>query len=247
MSSYENPGQRAETQQQQQRQGPEAFLSSEERRQLRRFLGFPEDFPPKFKSWLTDYLSVAFPEIPVTQISGFDKYLYKKGVDLPANPRDGQPYAYVADSSKGIVWRFMYNADSGSQYKWEFIGGAPAQVAASGNVSTTSASWQDLGGPSLTVPLAGDYLVQFGAEFNNNVNGRDTLMAVAAATASITTETTIQMEGVGGRVALARSSIVNAPSPGSTLRCYYRILTQDCTGFWRNRWLLVQPVRVKKA
>lgn len=241
-----NPGQRAETQQQQQK-GPEAFLSAEERKQIGRFLSYPEDFPPKFKSWLREYLSVDFPEIPVTQISGFDKYLYKKGVEIPDNPRDGQPYAYVADSSAGIVWRFQYNADSGSQYKWEYVGGAPASIAASGDVSTTSAAWQDLGGPSLTVPLAGDYLVQFGAEFNNNLNGRDTFMGVSSSTASIPEVQRIQMEGVGGRVALSRASIVNAPNAGSTLKAYYRIATEDCTGFWRNRWLLVTPVRVKKA
>ena len=239
-------GEKVETAQQANLKGPEAFLSGEERKQVGRMLGFPEDFPAKYKSWLQDYLSVNFPQIPITQISGFEKYLYKKGTELPANPKDGQTYTFIADSANGIAWRFQYNESSGSQYKWEFVGGAPAVTAASGDVSTTSASFQDLGGPGITVPLAGDYLVQFGAEFNNNINGRDTLMAVGPASTA-TSQDRIVMEGVGGRVALSRASIINAPSVNSTLKCYYRIATEDCTGYWRSRWIMVSPVRVKPA
>lgn len=51
--------------------GPEAYLSGEERKALQRSLSFPEDLPPRFKSWLIDFMAVNIPQIPVSQITGF--------------------------------------------------------------------------------------------------------------------------------------------------------------------------------
>ena len=53
--------------------GPEAYLSSDERKALQRSLSFPEDLPPKFKSWLIDFIAVNIPQIPVSQIVGFNQ------------------------------------------------------------------------------------------------------------------------------------------------------------------------------
>jgi hypothetical protein len=54
--------------------GPEAYLSPDERKALQRSLSFPEDLPPKFKSWLIDFIAVNVPQIPVSQIVGFQKF-----------------------------------------------------------------------------------------------------------------------------------------------------------------------------
>ena len=51
--------------------GPEAYLSSDERKALQRSLSLPEDLPPRFKSWLIDFIAVNIPQIPVSQIIGF--------------------------------------------------------------------------------------------------------------------------------------------------------------------------------
>ena len=63
-----------ETEQKQQAEtkaGPEAYLSADERKALQRSLSFPEDLPPRFKSWLIDFIAVNIPQIPVSQIVGF--------------------------------------------------------------------------------------------------------------------------------------------------------------------------------
>lgn len=239
-------GDKLETQQQQQK-GPEAFLSGEERKQLGRMLGFPEDIPTKFKSWMQDYLSVNFPQIPITQISGFEKYLYKKGTELPADPKDGQTYTYIADSSAGIAWRFQYNESSGSAYKWEFVGGAPFVNEKATEESTTATSYVSLSGPGVTLPLAGDYLVQHGCAMDQVNDDSDVRAGVYNGS---TTNLIIEGEGIvygpgGHRVSASRSGIVNVASPSTAIEQRYSV--GSYTGYFRNRWILVQPVRVKRA
>lgn len=242
-----NPGDKAESAQQQQK-GPETFLTNEERRNLQRTLGFPEDLPPKFKSWVQEYLSVNFPQIPITQVSGFEKYLYKKGTELPENPRDGQRFTYLADAANGISWEFRYNDASGSQYKWEFAGGPPISVEASAEVSTTATGFGDLGGPGSTLPLPGDYLIAYGCAYDQSTDDAD----VQASIYNGSTSGNIPIEGEGiwyggaGHRAFAnRSGIVNLPTAGNTMTVYYRV--GSGTGYFRNRWILITPVRVKRA
>jgi hypothetical protein len=83
---------------------------------------------------------------------------------LPGTPYDGQEIIFVADSSNGSLWHLRYNA-SGGTYKWEFIGGTPIGDEIQTSESTSSASYVDLTtvGPQVTVPLAGEYLVDTGA------------------------------------------------------------------------------------
>lgn len=72
---------------------------------------------------------------------------------------DGDEILVVLGS--GVNWRFRYNA-AGGAYKWEFLGGPPLHnyIVSVGRI--TSQSYQDLGGPNLTIPLAGDYNIEYG-------------------------------------------------------------------------------------
>lgn len=54
--------------------GPESYLSGEERKELQRMLSFPEDLPAKFKSFLIDFIAVNIPQIPISQITGFNQF-----------------------------------------------------------------------------------------------------------------------------------------------------------------------------
>lgn len=87
---------------------------------------------------------------------------------LPASPTDGQEVYYNAGS--GTVWHFRYNASSSSPYKWEFIGGPGliTQDSATRSASTTSGAWGgiDANDPQLTVPLAGEWLVEHQARLS---------------------------------------------------------------------------------
>lgn len=93
---------------------------------------------------------------------------------LPVDPVDGDEIRYLADAAKGVVWPLKYRAGSPSAYKWEAFGALPlsAQVAAEESTTLGNLTWQDLvtAGPSVTLPLAGDYWGQYGADlysFNN--------------------------------------------------------------------------------
>jgi hypothetical protein len=91
---------------------------------------------------------------------------------LPGAPYDGQEINYLADATNGVLWRLKYRAASASAYKWEFVGGGylySTNIGASG-VTGTGTGFADLSGgtgPDVTVPLAGDYEADFGAEAFN--------------------------------------------------------------------------------
>lgn len=78
---------------------------------------------------------------------------------------DGQVIDYLADATNGVVWRFRYRAASGSSYKWEFIGGPPLSSVVATSESRSNSSYGALTtpGPSVTVPLAGDYDISLAA------------------------------------------------------------------------------------
>lgn len=50
---------------------PKDVLTPEQRDQVDKFLKSPISYPSEFKSWLTDYLSVNIPYIPVSQLLGY--------------------------------------------------------------------------------------------------------------------------------------------------------------------------------
>ena len=87
---------------------------------------------------------------------------------LPSTPYDGQIIYYQADAANGVIWQLRYNASSSSAYKWEFISGASLYNIVGSNVYGSWESYNSLTygnlatvGPSITVPLAGDYMCDF--------------------------------------------------------------------------------------
>lgn len=84
------------------------------------------------------------------------------GTSLPTNPIDGQE-AILVDSitNPSYQWRFRYNAQSTSAYKWEFVGGSPALAQIMAGQSITTPNVWVVAAPSFTVPRAGDYLCQW--------------------------------------------------------------------------------------
>lgn len=60
---------------------PPDVLTPEQRGQLDDFLGSPIKFPSEFKQWLTDYLAVNIPPIPVSQLLGYKPTLAHNVID----------------------------------------------------------------------------------------------------------------------------------------------------------------------
>lgn len=163
---------------------------------------------------------------------------------LPASPSNGQECYFVADAANGVVWHLKYHASSSSAYKWEYIGGTYLLATVETAESSAATAFGDLAtvGPSITVPLAGDYEVRFGSLSSNsgaqaNIHG----LAVGATAAADT------FSSRGGGVAAVQSSSVRtrrltALAAATALVSKYRVTAS--TGTWEQRWLAVVPIRV---
>ena len=73
--------------------GPEAYLSPEERQFMQRLFSFPEDFPPKFRSWVEQHLAVngSFTRGQVEGLTQFD-------------PRAATPIAGLNESTTSTTY-----------------------------------------------------------------------------------------------------------------------------------------------
>lgn len=93
--------------------------------------------------------------------------------DLPDSPADGDEIRFLADADNGVVWQLRYRADAPSVYRWEFIGGPPLYAEVQASEGTASAAYAALAtaGPSVTLPLVGDYDVSLGAQASNSTAG----------------------------------------------------------------------------
>jgi hypothetical protein len=98
------------------------------------------------------------------------------GTSLPASPVDGQE-AILVDSvtNPSYQWRFRYNAGSTSAYKWEFVGGTEWISNDETNRTLTGTGYSNaitLGSLlTLTLPRAGDYIVEIGSNYQNSAVG----------------------------------------------------------------------------
>lgn len=179
------------------------------------------------------------------------------GTSLPATPYDGQEYTLVdSTSAPTYQWRLRYNAGAAGANKWEYVGGAPAYATVEASESTTSLSHVDLTtpGPLLTVPRAGDYLVEYSG-----------FIAKLSAAGWTTTLSTVYVNaGQSSPLVQAIGTVYNAaasPYPWATvqaraklalaasdvLKVRYSISVVDTAGHGANfawRRLTVTPLRL---
>jgi len=166
---------------------------------------------------------------------------------LPGSPVDGQEcyYQSAAMAALGIVWHLRYRAGGGT-FKWECVG-APALL---GEVVTSeqraATGYGDLAtvGPDVTVPLAGEYMVEAGFTFNA-ATAMVAYMSYSrggtAAQDATATHGTVSMAAVTGSFMRTVSPLTLAA--GDLLRGKYRGSTTDNV-VYQNRWLRVTPRRV---
>lgn len=90
-------------------------------------------------------------------------------------------YQSTAMAASGIVWHLRYRAGSASTYKWEFIGGSELAVENVGGVdwntreacASLTLAALTTPGPSITIPLAGEYRIR-GKAVGAQANGAGT-------------------------------------------------------------------------
>ena len=168
---------------------------------------------------------------------------------LPGAPIDGQEIFYLANDASGVLWHLRYRATSASAYKWEFVGGGDLAVSYNGPDSTTSTTYVDLpGGPSLAIPLAGDYIVSFGATVECTLPNR-LLIGVKPGSAAIddgaisASHATSPSGGAAEGPSIAATVRYNARAAGDILKMQCRVAVAN-GGTFSKRWIFVHPGRV---
>ena len=129
------------------------------------------------------------------------------------------------------------------------IGQASAQAFVAGQVSTSSTSWQNLGGPSVTVDVgdSGRALVEFGAVVTTSP-GEHAAMSfqVSGATSQPPSGArSIQQQTDASTAIVTTQSaavLVTGLNPGThTFAARYTTFLTTGSGFWSNRYLIVTP------
>lgn len=172
---------------------------------------------------------------------------------LPGSPTDGQVIFYQTTSgttpmnTDGIVWQLRYNASSASAYKWECVGGGSWIKEITTAENTASTTYVDLAtvGPTIDVPLSGQYEIIVGADMSVSGFSSATTTSVSVKLgAAATTDNErgrVVIDSASGNASIDRSMIRTLATP-STLKAQYKTGTD--TGRFQFRYLIVRPVRV---
>jgi hypothetical protein len=166
------------------------------------------------------------------------------GTSLPGSPSDGQEAILVDSTSNPTYqWRFRYNAGSSSSYKWEFVGGAPKVVTNDTDETTTSASYVDFtNNVQFTIPLAGDWLIHFGA---TTVSPGTFLTNVSPFIGATATDADSIIAGAGSQPRFASDSRLlrkTGLAAASVVKLQWKTGGGTPTSY--DRFLAIQPIRV---
>jgi microcystin-dependent protein len=162
---------------------------------------------------------------------------------LPVVPYDGQEIYYLADATNGVMWHLRYRAASASAYKWEYVGGAPLHAAetATHNPVTNTAAADKNGGPTLAIPLAGDYEITFVAELYNTPNSYQYCGMHTAANVLI--DSWLYHGNFSGFGVVASRTGKVAALAAQTIKA--RVMTGGSTGgYVQGARVLARPIRV---
>jgi hypothetical protein len=168
---------------------------------------------------------------------------------LPISPTDGQVIRFLVDATNGIEWLFVYRQGSGSAYKWEFLGGPPliseVNVSEDRGAGNTYANLTTVG-PSVVLPLAGDY------EVHGGFVGRVTVAGTAWMSYSIGATAAVDADGWNVGSAAAGNShnaagqrrYIKTFASAATLTAKYRNSGGSGSAIFQQRFMAVRPVRV---
>jgi hypothetical protein len=162
-------------------------------------------------------------------------------VTPPAQPIDGQLWAYPVATNTCWLWLFRFNAGSSSAYKWEFIGGPPLHVDQIASFTITSTSPQNPGGPSITIARSGTYVFRWGAFLNAST--ANTVYALLMQNGSYT-GAMAQVVTSGNGAASAAANYVLTPAAGDVWAVWHQLATATGTVTASQRFLEIVPIRV---
>jgi len=161
---------------------------------------------------------------------------------LPGSPVDGQEIYYAADATNGVIWHLRYRSGGGT-YKWEFVGGSPlyqtgldrsvtnqtAFATVGQNASTTGSLPTD---PiSVTLPLAGEYLVEQNATLFVAVGTAARFVALSAAITN--SSDIVQTAASDSNGPAIESGGFSSPSGNMAAAVYQRHIYTVTTAGWK--------------
>jgi hypothetical protein len=159
---------------------------------------------------------------------------------LPSGAVVGQEIRYLGPGTSAW-WHLRYNGTT-----WDVMGGTPLAAYLDRNDSTSSSAYADLGGPQVTLPLAGDYTFDFGFTPNGSPSGQWWALGApkfGAATPSDNDAATAA--GPGGAAIgfpITRSIFRTGQTAGEVVALQYR--TAGLALNFSSRWLRAMPVSV---
>ena len=159
---------------------------------------------------------------------------------LPSSPRHDQE-VYYDTGTAGVYWHLIYESVSA---KWNFLGGAPLSAVVTHTNNTSSTSFQTTNTPTVTTPLAGDYILSFGSTLIQNqattVNQMELALFVAGSSDGLVFMiSNNQFEGG----AVENSYLKTGLSASTALNPRYRSQSGKSSDF-RYLFVMATPVRV---
>jgi hypothetical protein len=156
----------------------------------------------------------------------------------------GDSCTYIANKTSGVFWQLVYDGEGTSP--WKYVGGPPLFSEVAAEQSTESNTYTDLAtvGPSITIPLKGDFDIEIGAEFEAG-GAQAMYMNYSIAGAAPNEEDRIQggQPAIsGGRYGHARVRRKTALTAASSIVAKYKTSGGKFTA--TSRWMRITPVRV---
>lgn len=156
----------------------------------------------------------------------------------------GDTCTFMADKTSGVYWQLVY--DGQGTYPWKKIGGPPLYSEVAAEQGTASATYTNLAtpGPSVTLPLKGDYDVEIGYYGKSITTATAARMSYAIGGAEALdgdAVVTVAQDGQGASTA-ARLHRKTGLAASTVLTAKYKVSGGE--GAFLFRWMRVDPVRV---
>lgn len=165
---------------------------------------------------------------------------------LPSEAEVGNTCTFKV--AAGIYWQLRKTGEE--TYPWAYVGGPPLYAFIHGNSSRASSTYGDLAsgaGPTVTVPLKGEYDILHGARRWTGPNAQDQFCSYVIGETAANDEDAITWYHSGLTVeanyhgTMSRRKTVSSASSAITLK--YKTASGG-SAEWAKRWLRVTPLRV---
>jgi hypothetical protein len=161
---------------------------------------------------------------------------------LPGSPGNGDETILVDSlASPTFSWRLRFNS---TLAMWEYIGGRAAFSEVTTAETTSSSTYVALAtaGPSIVLPVAGDYEVTIGAHMEISAQSAPRMSYDIGGTGAVDADAIGGQMDAGSRRYAYSKTRVKVGLGAVTLTAKYR--TSANTGTFLDRWMRVTPVKL---